>query len=623
MARIFLAIFFAFALLAPAHAANKLALVIGNDAYQELPVLQKAVNDARAVAVAMRGNGFDVDIGENLTRRQFNSKFATLLDRLKPGDTAFFFFAGHGVALNGQNLLLATDVPGAESAELVRGEAFVVDDLLEAVKSKGALVSFFVLDACRNNPFAIKTGRNIGTSRGLNSISPPAGSFVLMSAGAGQEALDRLSNTDPDPNSVFTRNLLPLLSKPGLSHVAIAKELQTSVEASAKTVGHSQRPSYYDEISGMFVLQPAELAMAPTPVQPALPAPAPVQPAAPARPAPVQPVQPAPAQPALAPAGSCQDASAHWAAIGTDPERSLLEEHVERFPTCTFANLARRELDKLQVADKCSADAGRLWQIDGAKKAIETCKRAVDFYPNSAKLLNSLGSAYNSSRQYESAAPVFQRAVDAGSTDAAAALGFMYHNSRGVKHDVTKARELYEIGASGGNVNALNNLGWIYQRGQNVTKDLPRAVQYYERAAALGSASAQINLGIMYREGQGVAKDPKKGLEYLKQAEARGSQDVAIEIGKHYEAGLGVPKNQAQADVYFDKAAKNIVTRLRSGDLQNDRLKTARDFWTPGALRALQRRLKEEGFYSGTIDGRMGAGTRAAIDRAYKSKPGR
>ena len=237
-------------------AAKRVALVIGNDAYESVPQLQKAVNDARAVSQSLARLDFAVDLGENLTRRQINAKFADFVERIEPGDTAFFFFAGHGVALDGQNILLPVDIPDTTNAGLVRDEAHVVDDLLARVQGKGAAVSFFVLDACRNNPFASKGGRSVGATRGLQVVAPPTGTFVLMSAGAGQEALDRLGETDANPNSVFTRTLLPLLQKPGMSHIALAKAVQREVEATAKTIGRNQQPAFYDQITGEIVLLP-------------------------------------------------------------------------------------------------------------------------------------------------------------------------------------------------------------------------------------------------------------------------------------------------------------------------------------------------------------------------------
>ncbi len=69
----------------------------------------------------------------------------------------------------------------------------------------------YVVDACRDNPFVSSTGRSIGGTRGLTLVEPPSGTFVMFSAGAGETALDRLSDDDPNPNSVYTRVLLPSL----------------------------------------------------------------------------------------------------------------------------------------------------------------------------------------------------------------------------------------------------------------------------------------------------------------------------------------------------------------------------------------------------------------------------
>ena len=80
--------------------------------------------------------------------------------------------------------------------------------------------------------------------------------FVLFSAGQGQSALDRLSDNDADPNSVFTRTLLAEMEVPGQSMVQIAKKTQAKVRALAAKVDHVQVPAYYDQIVGDLYLSP-------------------------------------------------------------------------------------------------------------------------------------------------------------------------------------------------------------------------------------------------------------------------------------------------------------------------------------------------------------------------------
>ena len=91
-------------------------------------------------------------------------------------------------------------------------------------------------------------------TRGLARMDPTEGMFVLFSAGQGQSALDRLSDNDADPNSVFTRTLLAEMEVPGQSMVQIAKKTQAKVRALAAKVDHVQVPAYYDQIVGDLYL---------------------------------------------------------------------------------------------------------------------------------------------------------------------------------------------------------------------------------------------------------------------------------------------------------------------------------------------------------------------------------
>ena len=111
-----------------------------------------------------------------------------------------------------------------------------------------------VLDACRNNPFETDGSRSIGNTRGLTKQETPEGVFVLFSAGLGQGALDRLSDTDPDPNSVFTRKLVPALLTPKISHGDLAKQVQSDVAELAATINVKQQPAYYDQIIGKVLM---------------------------------------------------------------------------------------------------------------------------------------------------------------------------------------------------------------------------------------------------------------------------------------------------------------------------------------------------------------------------------
>ncbi|MFY0311603.1 caspase family protein [Leisingera sp. D0M16] len=233
------------------------ALVIGVDGYQNLAALQKARNDAQAVSNTLAALGFDVTTLYDASRRDINSAVSTFANQIKPGDEVLFFFAGHGVEVEGRNYLLPSDVPmvnlGDES--FLTGESIAADRVLGTFQRKGARSTIMILDACRNNPFPQDGQRSVGGSRGLVRMEPPEGAFILYSAGAGQTALDRLSDSDANPNSVFTRALLSRLNEPGMTLHQLAKQVRRDVQELAATVNHDQFPAYYDQMSGEMVLR--------------------------------------------------------------------------------------------------------------------------------------------------------------------------------------------------------------------------------------------------------------------------------------------------------------------------------------------------------------------------------
>ena len=238
--------------------AKRVALVIGNDSYESVPKLQKARNDAIAMGEALTKMGFDVLSARDVGRRAMSRALAEFEKKIEPGDVALLFFAGHGFAIDGTNYLLPVDVPKAGPGDegIVADASFAANGLADRLRRKGASTAVMILDACRDNPFAVEGKRSLAGTRGLARMSPAEGMFVLYSAGTGQAALDRLGENDAHKNSVFTRTLLAELDKPELSMVQVAKRTQVAVRKLARKVGHEQTPAYYDQIIGDLYLAP-------------------------------------------------------------------------------------------------------------------------------------------------------------------------------------------------------------------------------------------------------------------------------------------------------------------------------------------------------------------------------
>ena len=245
---------FALSMPLSAQAAKRLGLVIGNNAYSQVPALEKARGDADAMSKELGALGFEVITVLDATRREMNASIASFTSQLEPGDTALIFYAGHGVEIDGENYLLPTDIatPTASGEDFVKYESIALSDMLDRVRRTGAKTTLVFLDACRDNPFTATAGRSIGGKRGLGRIAAPEGTFVVFSAGANQQALDRLVGDDNNANSVFTRLLLPKLREPGLELRNMVAELRVEVRDLAREQNHEQFPAYYDELLGDF-----------------------------------------------------------------------------------------------------------------------------------------------------------------------------------------------------------------------------------------------------------------------------------------------------------------------------------------------------------------------------------
>ena len=185
-----------FFLVPPVNSAEtRIALVIGNSAYANVPLANPA-NDARLMAATLRGLGFYVIEHINVDRKTIQLASFELQDRLiEAGNDAvgLFYYAGHGVQVGGDNYLIPLNT-SIEKEREVAIEAVSASFILKQMEFAGNRVNFIILDACRNNPLT----RNFRSdARGLARMDAPRGSLVAYSTGPGQVAADGAGSNSP------------------------------------------------------------------------------------------------------------------------------------------------------------------------------------------------------------------------------------------------------------------------------------------------------------------------------------------------------------------------------------------------------------------------------------------
>jgi hypothetical protein len=237
----------------PASAQNKVALVIGNGAYQNVPELPNPPHDAADVAAAFQRLGFSVQLVTDARYEVMRLALLKFSEKARTAEMAVVFFAGHGMEINGENWLVPTDAELKSDLD-VDQEAISLHAVMLMVSAASKL-GLVILDACRNNPFLSKMKRTLATrglDRGLSRVEPTDNVLVAYSARDGTTADDGGRR-----NSPFTTALLKYLEVPGLEINFLFRDVRDDVIAS--THGE-QEPFVYGSLSKeaiYFIAPPA------------------------------------------------------------------------------------------------------------------------------------------------------------------------------------------------------------------------------------------------------------------------------------------------------------------------------------------------------------------------------
>jgi hypothetical protein len=426
-----LTLLFSVASVAPSFAAGeRYALVIGNAKYPDAEApLKEPINDARDIAEELKRDGFNVDIGENLTGEQMRRAFERLYGKIKPGSVALIFFSGFGVQSSRQSYMIPVDAQIWTEPD-VRRDGFSLETVLGEINSRGAGVKIALIDASRRNPFE---RRFRSFSAGLAPVIAPNGTLVMYSA-----ALSSVVSDNGSDRSLFVKELLKEIRTPDL----MAEETLNRTRVGVTRVSRQEQvPWISSSLAEDFSFipsgsgpRPASPPVATAPAAPPAPAPAPAPPsvAAPAPPPP--PASPKPVEanipPPPPPAKPAESPSPTVVALADDPTIKSLTTKLNDNPDDAAALYRRGQVyaskgayelaikdfnNSLRLNPKdVEAFNNRCWArtvIGDLQAALKDCNEALRLRPNFVDALDSRGLVNLKSGQNKNAIADFDAAL--------------------------------------------------------------------------------------------------------------------------------------------------------------------------------------------------------------------
>jgi lipoprotein NlpI len=395
-------------------AGDRFALVIGNAKYPDADApLKEPINDARAVADELKRDGFNVDIGENLTGDAMRRAFDKLYGKLKPGSIALIFYSGFGVQSNRQSYMIPVDAQIWTEAD-VRHDGFSLETVLGEINSRGAGVKLALVDASRRNPYE----RRFRTfSAGLAPVIAPNGTLVMYSA-----ALSSVVSDNGGDRSLFVQELLKEIRVPDLMAEETLNRTRVGVTRSSRG---EQVPWISSSLAEDFSFIPGASGNRPPPapppianVQPPPPPPPAVTPPPPPPPAEVATTSPPPppppprveVAPPPPPAERPSTEPSTQVALADDPTIKSLTQKLDSNPDDVSAlyrrgqvyaskgaySLAIKDFDgTLRINPKdVEALNNRCWAravVGDLQAALKDCNEALRLRPNFVDALDSRG----------------------------------------------------------------------------------------------------------------------------------------------------------------------------------------------------------------------------------------
>jgi TPR repeat protein/uncharacterized caspase-like protein len=534
---------------APARADKRVALVIGNSAYRNVPRLGNPTNDARLIARTLRQYGFDLVGGDaqvDLDKAHFDAALQSFSNQVQGADVALFYYAGHGLQVGGRNFLVPIEANPTREADIYL-QMVDTSIVLSQMEGAGTKLNIVLLDACRNSPFG---GRGLrAAAGGLAQMQAPEGTLISYATQPGNIALD-----GADGDSPYTLALADTIRRPGLGLFDVFNQVGLAVK---RATGGVQQPWVSSSpIEGGFYFAGS------TPVA-AVNSPAAPESAATKTAAPGAAVAVAAADPAARKTVSPGAVAALEPQTTGDPQAGSPTNRAES-PAEACDRLAAAPIDRSVPNGVVSVKFDDLDPV----KALPSCRAAVAAQPDNARLVYELGRAVLKGGGEEEAMVLFRKAAVAGNAAAMNSLAYAYENGKGLPVDLAMGLQWYRKSADAGNGASMHELGWIYQKGAGVPADPAEALRWFRKAADAGNSAGMVDVGEAYARGRGVPKNPAEAARWYTRAAEAGNSAGMNHLGAAYFDGFGVGRDLAEAMRWFRRAADagNRIAMRRLGD---------------------------------------------------------
>jgi len=241
---------------APAFAEKRIALVVGNSAYQNITRLDNPKNDALLMADTLGGLGFTMIGGgaqTDLDKAALDIAIQNFGRQIQGADVTLFYYAGHGVQVSGSNYLVPVNANPTREAD-VDFQMVDVNLVLRQMQGSGTRLNMVILDACRNNPFGARGLRS--AEGGLAQLRAPEGTLISYATQPGSVAQDGV-----DGHSPYTRALAATVVQAGLDIFQTFNQVGLVVK---RSTGGAQQPWVSSSpIDGTFYFVPPQTAVSP------------------------------------------------------------------------------------------------------------------------------------------------------------------------------------------------------------------------------------------------------------------------------------------------------------------------------------------------------------------------